>query len=226
MEKNKKLVIIGTGEIGILAYEYFNHDSKYTVVAFSVSEKYVQNPTFLDLPVIPFEILEQRYSPEDFEVFVALGSGRLNRDRMKMYFEAKAKGYHLASYISSRAFVWHNVKIGENCFIMEDNTLQPFTEIGNNVVLWSGNHIGHRSIIRDHCFISSHVVISGFCEIGESCFIGVNASIGDNRKVARDNFIAMASSLNKNTKEDRLYSGNPAKDMHFSVREYFGADKE
>ena len=77
-----------------------------------------------------------------------------------------------ASYVSPRAFVWRNVKLGEHCFIFENNVLQPFVNIGDNVVLWSGNHIGHHSKIGDHCFVSSHVVVSGFCDIGANCFLG------------------------------------------------------
>ena len=92
-------------------------------------------------------------------------------------------GYRIASYVSSKATVLNEGKFGENCFILEDNTIQPFVTIGNNVTLWSGNHIGHHSIIRDHCFIASHVVVSGGVTIEESCFIGVNSTIRDHIKI-------------------------------------------
>ena len=103
----------------------------------------------------------------------------LNAHRKNKYLAAKAMGYEIASYISSRASVLNDGKIGENCFILEDNTIQPFVTIGNNVTLWSGNHIGHHSRVQDHCFISSHVVVSGGVTIGEQCFIGVNATLRD-----------------------------------------------
>ena len=48
--------------------------------------------------------------------------------------------------------------IGENTFIFEANVVQPGVTVGDNVVLWSGNHIGHDSVIEDHCFIASHAV--------------------------------------------------------------------
>jgi sugar O-acyltransferase (sialic acid O-acetyltransferase NeuD family) len=104
----------------------------------------------------------------------------MNALRTRLYVEAKQKGYASASYISSRAFVWRNCRIGEHCFIFENNVIQPFVKIGNNVILWSGNHIGHHSTIKDHCFISSHVVVSGFVEVGESCFLGVNSTVANN----------------------------------------------
>ena len=101
-------------------------------------------------------------------MFVALSYAKLNAVRKEKYLAAKALGYRLASYVSPRATVLNDGRIGDNCFILEDNTIQPFVTIGNNVTLWSGNHIGHHSTIRDHCFIASHVVVSGGVEIGES----------------------------------------------------------
>lgn len=205
MEKTKKLIIIGSGETGLIAYEYFQFDSFYDVVAFSVNEQYINESTINDLPVVPFETLEEKYSINEYEVYVAISSGKLNRNRTKVYNEAKLKGYKCASYISSKAFVWRNVEIGENCFVFEDNTLQPFVKIGNNVTLWSGNHIGHNTIIKDNCFISSHCVISGFCEIGENSFLGVNCTIENNVKIAKDNFIGAGSLIQKDTIEKGLY---------------------
>lgn len=217
---NEQIVIIGTGETANLAYEYFTYDSAYDVVAFSVDENFIKESTFHDLPVCPLEELTTRYPKEKCKVFVAFGSGELNYQRTKMYQRIKALGYQFVSYISSKAFVWRNVEIGENCFIMEDNTLQPFTKVGHNVVMWSGNHLGHQSVIKDNCFITSHVVISGFCEIGENSFIGVNAAVADGVKIEKDNFIAMGAVINKNTEENSIYRGNPATKMPLPAKKF------
>ena len=207
---NQKLIIIGAGETAALAYEYFTHDSSYDVCAFAIEKSYLKDDSFCGLPVVAFEDVEKSYPPAEYNAFVAMAGSALNRQRTRFYHKAKAKGYKLASYVSSRAFVWHNVEIGDNCFILENNTLQPFTKIGNNVVMWSGNHLGHRSVIKDNCFITSQVVICGFCEIGKNTYIGVNASIADEVKIADDNFIAMGAVIGKNTQEDAIYKGNPA----------------
>jgi sugar O-acyltransferase (sialic acid O-acetyltransferase NeuD family) len=172
-----KIIIFGGGETALLAYEYFTHDSEYIVSAFSLDEAYIENEEVCGLPVVDIESIKEKFPPNEFKAFVAVSSTKLNRVRKQLYERVEAMGYQLVSYISSRAFVWPNVKIGKNCFILEDNTLQPFTQVGDNVVLWSGNHIGHRTVIEDHCFIASHCVISGFCRIGESSFLGVNCTL-------------------------------------------------
>lgn len=179
----KQLVIFGSSDIGELAYYYFSTDSNYEVVAFTLDENYIKDSEFCGLPVIPFEDVAKKYPPDSYDFFIALGYSKLNAVRREKFFAAKAIGYKLVSFISSRATVLNEGRIGENCFIFEGNTIQPFVTIGNNVTLWSGNHIGHHSIIHDHTFITSHVVVSGGVEIGEQCFIGVNATLRDHIKV-------------------------------------------
>ena len=186
MQKNHKLVIIGDSAFAEIAYEYFTHDSDYEVVAFSVEKDYLKRTELFGLPVAPFETLEEVYPPNDHHFFAANVYTQLNQLRTRLYRQAKQKGYAPASYISPHAFVWRNCAIGEHCFIFENNVIQPFASIGDNVILWSGNHIGHHSVIKDHCFVSSHVVISGLVEVGESCFIGVNTTVANNLKIGNN----------------------------------------
>jgi sugar O-acyltransferase (sialic acid O-acetyltransferase NeuD family) len=179
----RQLVIFGAGDIAQMAQYYFASDSEYEVAAFTVDAKYVEGPDFCGLPVVAFEDVTAHFSPDTHDLFVALSYSQLNGLRKDKYLAAKALGYRLASYVSSRATVLNRGRIGDNCFIFEDNTIQPFVTIGDNVTLWSGNHIGHHSVIKSHSFIASHVVVSGGVEIGEQCFIGVNATLRDHIKV-------------------------------------------
>jgi sugar O-acyltransferase (sialic acid O-acetyltransferase NeuD family) len=221
MMKTKKLIIVGDSAFAEIAREYFEVDTNYEVVAFSVESAYLNKEQLQGLPVVPFEILEQIYAPKEYEVFVAITYTQLNRLRARLASVAKGKGYTLASYISPRAFVWRNVKIGEHCFIFEDNTVQPFVKIGNNVVLWSGNHIGHHSVIRDNGFISSHVVISGFCDIGENSFLGVNCTLANNVTVGKDNWIGPGVTISRATEPGALFSAPVAEPSRVSSLRFF-----
>jgi sugar O-acyltransferase (sialic acid O-acetyltransferase NeuD family) len=172
-----------------------------------VDSAYLTATTFCDLPVIAFEEISKQYASTQYELFIALSYSNLNAVRKEKYLAAKAMGYRLASFISSQATVLNEGRIGENCFIFEDNTIQPFVTIGNNVTLWSGNHIGHHSTIKDHCFIASHVVISGGVEIGEQCFIGVNATLRDHIKIGEKCVIGAGALLLADAEPEGLYIG-------------------
>lgn len=212
MEKSGKLIIVGAGEFAEIAYEYFMQDSEYEVYAFAVEKRYLTKKSLFDLPIIEFESIEKIYPPSEYKTYVAITYTQLNRVRKRLYRECKRKGYQCATYISSQAFVWNNVKIGENTFIFENNTIQYHVEIGNNVVLWSGNHIGHRTVIEDDCWLTSHDCISGFCHIGAGSFIGVNATLGDNVVLAEDTvFGAGALTVKSLLDKGLVYIGSPAK---------------
>jgi len=206
-----KVVIFGLLDTAELAHYYLQNDSDHEVIAFTVSRKYLEQDSFKDLPVVAFEDVESIYPPSDFYLFAPMTAKNMNKLREQIYLKGKAKGYSFISYISSKATVFDN-EIGENCFILEDNTIQPFTTIGNNVVLWSGNHIGHHGEIKDHVFFTSHVVLSGHCVVESHCFFGVNATIRDYTHLKKGTLVAMGASLTKQeTKEWGVYVGNPAK---------------
>lgn len=175
----KPLIIFGAGDIGQLAHYYWNLDGGRKVAAFTVDAAYVTDQNFCGLPVLAFEEVRAAFPPTSHDLFVALSYARLNNLRKEKFLAAKALGYALPSYVSSRATVLSQYAVGENCFVLEDNTIQPFARIADNVTLWSGNHIGHHSVIGSHTFISSHVVVSGGVTIGENCFLGVNATLRD-----------------------------------------------
>ncbi|MCB0697856.1 MAG: acetyltransferase [Chitinophagaceae bacterium] len=205
-----KVVIFGVQDFAELAHYYLVNDSEHEVVAFSVNEQYMpEQPTFHGLPVVPFETVESSYPPVEFSFFAPMSPQRMNRLRESVYNSIKEKGYNLISYISTKATLFDN-PIGDNCFILENNVIQPFTSVGNNVVLWSGNHIGHHGRIEDHVMFTSHVVLSGHCKVCSYSVLGVNATIRDGVTIAEGTFVAMAASITKDTEAWSMYKGNPA----------------
>lgn len=186
LEGPKRLVLVGDSAFAEIAFEYFSHDSPYEVVAFAVEREFLTKSELFGLPIHPLEELEDHCAPQEHSFHAALAYTQRNQLRTRLFEETRARGYCPASYISSRSFIWRNVELGEHCFIFEDNTIQPFVKVGNNVVMWSGNHIGHHSTIEDNCFIASHAVMSGFTRLGESSFLGVNATFSNNIEIASD----------------------------------------
>ncbi len=214
-----KVIIFGTELVGQLAHYYLTHDSEHEVIAFSVHQQYIKENTFCGLPVLAFEEIEKQFPTNEYQFFVPLSERKMNMVRAEMYAQVKGKGYKCISYISSKATVLTK-DIGENCFILEDNTIQPFVKIGNNVVLWSGNHIGHHSEIKDHVYFTSHVVLSGRCVVESYCFIGVNATIRDGVHLAEGTLIAMGTNFaGKKTDEWSIYKGNPSEKAKVSSKD-------
>ena len=206
------VVIFGVKDFASLAHFYLRHDSEHRVVAFTVHREFMPaEREFEGLPVVPLEDLETTYPPDRYSAFAPMSHRKMNRLREGVYNELKGRGYQLISYVSSRATTFPEGKIGDNCFILENNTIQPFATIGDNVVIWSGNHIGHHSVVESHTFITSHVVISGHCRIGAYSFLGVNATLKDQLTLAEGTLIGMGANITKDTEPWSLYKADATK---------------
>lgn len=200
MKKTRKLIILGDSVFPQIAYEYFTYDSEYEVVGFSVEQDYLKHETMFDLPIVAFENLTENYSPDEYYFFAALVFREQNQLRARFVRQAKEKGYKAASYISSRAIISPNAKIGEHCFICEATVVQQFAVIGNNVILWSDNFIGQRAVVKDNCFTLPNAVISSRAEIGANCIVHSSVSVLDGVKIADGKTIEIGSLISENIK--------------------------
>lgn len=207
----KPLVVFGAAELAEVASYYMEKDGGRKVAAFTVDGSHVREEHFAGVPVVAFEEIEVGHGPESHDLFVAVGYSGINRLRKEKCEAAIIKGYQLPSYVSSHATIFDNVQYGWNCFILEDNTVQPFSRIGNGVTLWSGNHVGHHASISDFAFVSSHVVISGGVKIGERSFIGVNSTINDHISIGARCVIGSASLVTKSLADESVVSSEVAR---------------
>jgi sugar O-acyltransferase (sialic acid O-acetyltransferase NeuD family) len=206
----EKVVIFGATEAAILSHFYLTYDSPYEIIAFTVNRDYIKEETLCELPVVPFEDIVSIYPPSDCKMFVAIMFGRVNRTRAEKYYEAKAKGYELISYVSSKAVTWPGLVVGDNCLIGQSCSIGPFVKIGNNVSISGGSVVGHDSVIKDHCFLAAHTVILGLVTIEPYCFLGANSTIRDNITIARECIIGAGATITKSTRERGVYIDQPA----------------
>ena len=206
-----KIIIYGLGDMAEIAHYYLENDSEHEVVAFCVNKNSLsENKSFLGLPIVLFDDIEDQYSTNKYDFFAPMSSEKMNTVREEVYYSIKKKGYRMISYVSSKAVIY-NSEIGDNCFIQAGNVLHPFTKIGNNVMLWSSNLVGHHGEIKDHVTFASHVAMAGNCTIGENSYLGTNSTLRDGIILAKGTLVGLATAITKNTEEWSVYLGNPAK---------------
>lgn len=214
MDKTKRLIIIGAGEFAELACEYFEDDSAYRVCGFAVEDHYYKESSYLGLPVVKLKELTDYYSPEEYEIFVAITYVHLNKERERICNLVKKKGYSLASYVSSNSFIGKKVIIGQNVFIFENCSIQHYVCIGEGTVVWSGSVIAHRSEIGGYVWIAPKVTIPGYCKIGSRCFVGCGSAMIDSVEIDKDVVIGAGTVLTKQeVKADCVIVGNPGKEL-------------
>lgn len=214
----EKVIIYGTGEYAEIVHYYLSRDSRFDVVAFCVESEFKNENSFCKLDVLKFEDIENHFSPQDYKMFIAIGYSKMNIAREQKYLDAKNKGYGFITYINPRTFVADNVEIGENCFILEDSTIQPFAKIGHNTIVWSGTHIGTRATVKENCFISSHVGLGGSTIVEKNSFLGLNSTIRDHLNIAKYTIVGAGAVILSDTEENKVYKAQETIAMNYESK--------
>jgi sugar O-acyltransferase (sialic acid O-acetyltransferase NeuD family) len=196
-----RVVLFGTGRGADVAYRFLTRDSDHKVCAFAVDRQYIRQQTFHDLPVVAFEDVEKRFAPDEYKMLVLLGYQRMNGLRAEKYFAAKKKGYSCISYANSHFYRPEELSIGENCFILDNQSISLDVKIGNNVVMWSSNHVGDLTTIGDHAWLSSHATIAAEVVVKPYCFIGVGATVGNKVTLGEGTFVGASALVVSDTAE-------------------------
>ena len=208
----QKIVIFGTGELAQRIF-YYLKNVEDEVVAFSANKSNINSEKLLGLPVIPFENIEEKYSPEEFSMFIALAYSDMNKKRAKFFDEAKSKGYELYSYVHPSTKIWDEFEMGENCFILAENIIQPFVKIGDNVLIGSNNLISHNTVIENNCFLTSNITLGGHITVGANSFIGLSATINQRVKIGKECIIGAGTLITKNVNDKEVYAENSSKKL-------------
>jgi sugar O-acyltransferase (sialic acid O-acetyltransferase NeuD family) len=202
------IVIYGTGKIAEVIYRYVAFDGAFNVVAFTCDAAWMPaSKTFHDKPIVAFEEVERHYPPARHGMLIAIGYHALNGVRAGKFAVAKAKGYRLESYVSSRAFAGDWLQIGENCIILDNVGIEPGTRLGNGVALWSGAVIGHHSTVGDHCWLAAESAVGGNATMGERCFVGLGASIGHDVTLGADCLLGAGARVSKSAGSGSVFIG-------------------
>lgn len=197
MKREKQLVIFGAGKIAEVLYEYLRRDSDYEIAAFTCEAAYAGSGECCGLPLVPFDDVARLFPPDRYEMHIAVGYHQLNRLRERLFSEAKAKGYRLASFISSRSWPGRDAKVGENCFVADGVSIEPGAGVGDNVSLWSNVVVGHHAQIGNHCWLAAGTVIGGGAVVEDHCFLALNVTVGNEVTVGADSILGARTLITK-----------------------------
>ena len=207
-----KIIIYGNSDFAELMYYYFTTDSMYEVVGFCVDKTYIKNDKFLNIPLVPFEIVDEVFPPNEYKMFVAVGYKNM-RLRKKLYKKTVDKGYDHVNYISSKAINDDSNIIGKNNAILHNVVLEPFCKIGNNNVINTNVIICHHAEIMNDCFIAAKTLVGGFTIIKNNCFLGFSSTILQKLVIEDETLVAASSVVNRNSFKYDFLAGTPAKSI-------------
>lgn len=220
-----RVVVFGAGKIAEVVHGYLTRDSEHEVAAFTCDRAFIGPDRYLGLPVVPFETVEASHPPGEYRMFVAVGYHEINQVRAGKYEAAKAKGYQLISYVSSRSWPGKDLETGDNCLVLDGVSVQPGARIGNNVALWSGVVVGHHASIGDHCWLAAGTAVGGGATVEPCCFAGLNATIGHEITVGASSLLGAGSLVTKDLPPESVLAARDTERLRLDSKRFLMISK-
>ena len=147
VSSDKKLLIIGAGQYGMVAKEIAESMQCFDKIAFLDDNS--------DMAIGKVGDIEKFY-PEYGSLIVAIGNPRVKADIFEVL---RSTDFEMVSLVHPKSYVSPSAEIGKGCII------EPFAVI----------HTG--AIVEDGCFISGGAVVNHNCKIGAHSHIDCNATV-------------------------------------------------
>ena len=207
-----KVVVFGIGGLSKEISGYISTDGEHEIVAYTAEAEYIKGEEFLSKPVVPFESVEEVYSPDE-HLFIVLVTRqhRTNRRLLGRIMEnARQKGYRFLSHVDKTAYV-SQVEIGANCIVCPHAIIETGTTLGDGVIIRSGAYIGHDIVIGDYSYVAPRASMSGYVSIGCNVFIGNNATLRDSITVGHDAVVGAGAVVLRDVKPYAVYKAMEAR---------------
>jgi len=191
----------------------------FEIAGFAVDKPYLKTPTFCGLPQVDFAEVKQHFPPDQYDMLAVLGGFSDMRGRAAHYQRAKAKGYQMRNYISSRSELSPDVTMGENNIILSQSYIGFGGRMGDNNIIRQQVYLGHDFTIGSHNFIGPGCNIAGYCSIANTCYIAMGSTVINNTNIAEETLVGAGSVVIRHTEPYSKNVGNPARMIGYHQEE-------
>lgn len=200
----KRVILFGASDFARLMTAYIEKFTDWLIEAYTVDGAYVHSEEYLGKPLVPFERLEEAFSPASYEVLVAIGYKEMGDVRKRAFERVRAAGYAQPNFIHPTALCYAE-KIGEGNIILENAVVSILTTLGSANLIWNGCQIGHDLSIGSYNSFGAGVICAGETVIGDNCFFGVGSATRNNIDVASYTLLGAGCYLNHSTSKEDAY---------------------
>ena len=124
------------------------------------------------------------------------------------------------SLISKNAYVDETVSLGKGVQIMPGSVIHCFTKVEDYTIINTSSTVDHECTIGKGCHIMGGVSIAGRVSLGDYVTIGTNATILPDIKVGKGSYIGAGSVVTKDTGENQVIVGSPARFLRDNLHKY------
>lgn len=132
---------------------------------------------FADLDWLGGDETLGRFDPTEVEVVNAIGSTKNLSLRRRLYEQANASGFTVASVIHPRAFIDPSAIVGAGAQVLVGAIVNAGASVGANTIVNSGAIIEHDTVVGRHSHIAPGAVLGGSVVVGSECHVGLGSRV-------------------------------------------------
>lgn len=155
-------------------------------------------------PVIGNAEVVQRFSPKQYDAYIALGD---NAEREARFAQLRLEGYEMPALIHPESSLNYGVRIGEASCVCLGARLSAEVRIGKGAIVNTGAVVDHESDIGAFVHLAPGVTIAGRVRIGEKVFVGIGARVADGLSIGAGAIVGAGSVVLKDVPEGKKVLG-------------------
>lgn len=203
-----KAIIFGTENFAQMLLSYLQ-EIKVDVQAFCVDDNYVKERFFCRKEVVAFSDLAERFPPEQYDIYIAIGYTRMGHLRQEIAKKVQRLGYSTPNYVHPSAYISDSSRIiGTGNIVMERAIIGAMSTIGEGNLIWAGANIGHNASVGNWNTMSLSAVLCGFSTVEDYCFCGANSCVRDSCIIARETLVGANAYISHDTKPGQVFAAS------------------
>ncbi|EIJ40971.1 sugar O-acyltransferase, sialic acid O-acetyltransferase NeuD family [Beggiatoa alba B18LD] len=165
----------------------------------------------LGLKVLGDDLQVLQYPATAVRLVNGLGSVKTTIRRTDIFQHFQSLGYSFLSVIHPQSIISASVILGEGCQVMAGAVINPYAQIGNNVLINTRTVIEHDCVIADHCHIATGAVLCGGCKVGTGAHIGAGTTVLQGVEIGEQALIAAGAVVTRAVPAYTRVAGVPAR---------------
>ena len=209
MSTKPRVIIVGAGGHGHVMLDVLLCQDLAEVVGFLDDREELLGTTSRAGVLIVGGTDWSRLPPDTAEAFVvAIGNNSRRRGKYQAAIEA---GLVPWSAVHPSAVIADNAELGEGIQVVGGVVINPFAEVGCDVILNTSCTVDHDCRIGDHAFLGPGVHLGGEVEVGEMVLLGLGAIVLPGAKIGEGAVVGAGAVVTKDVEAWTMVVGVPAR---------------
>lgn len=211
MDEKPKLVIWGASGHASVVADVVRSQGDYEIAGFlDDSDPTRKDTLFCGAPILgTHRELDRIYNDGVRYLIPAFGNCEA---RIRVSDLARERGFEIATAIHPSATVASEVEIGSGSVVVAGAVINPYSEIGSNVIVNTCASVDHHCVLEDGVHVAPGTHLAGGVHVGRATWVGIGATVIDGVHIGSGSVVGAGAVVLRDVPEGVVVCGVPARE--------------